>query len=144
MLVGPGAGTGPETRDKVLAGFAAVTLALNLPVALINFKGWSYPFTFQIGRDINPDSIWFHVPNVSLTLANLWFLSIFAFGMGWLILRTWWGARWDVAALLVIVEEAGGKFTDLSGRRTPDGGSAVSTNGLLHAEALGLLNGTSA
>ena len=51
---------------------------------------------------------------------------------------------WDLAALLVIVEEAGGKFTDLSGRRTPDGGSAVSTNGLLHAEALGLLNGTSA
>jgi histidinol-phosphatase len=48
---------------------------------------------------------------------------------------------WDLAALLVIVEEAGGKFTDLSGRRTPDGGSAVSTNGLLHTEALGLLNG---
>src|SRR4029077_16820149 len=39
---------------------------------------------------------------------------------------------WDLAALMVIVEEAGGKFTDLSGRPTPDGGSAVSTNGLLH------------
>jgi histidinol-phosphatase len=48
---------------------------------------------------------------------------------------------WDLAALMVIVEEAGGTFTDLSGRRTPDGGSAVSTNGLLHTEALGLLNG---
>jgi histidinol-phosphatase len=48
---------------------------------------------------------------------------------------------WDLAALMVIVEEAGGKFTDRSGRRTPDGGSAVSTNGLLHTEALGLLNG---
>jgi histidinol-phosphatase len=51
---------------------------------------------------------------------------------------------WDLAALMVIVEEAGGKFTDLSGRPTPDGGSAVSTNGLLHPEVLGLLNGTSA
>jgi len=49
---------------------------------------------------------------------------------------------WDLAALLVIVEEAGGRFTDLSGRRTPDGGSAVSTNGLLHDQTLGLLNGT--
>ena len=46
---------------------------------------------------------------------------------------------WDLAALQVIVEEAGGTFTDLSGRRTPDGGSAVATNGLLHAEVLGLL-----
>jgi len=49
---------------------------------------------------------------------------------------------WDLAALMVIVEEAGGKFTDLSGGRTPDGGSAVSTNGLLHDQTLGLLNGT--
>ncbi|MBO0776201.1 MAG: histidinol-phosphatase [Actinobacteria bacterium] len=43
---------------------------------------------------------------------------------------------WDLAALQVIVEEAGGVFTDLSGRATPDGGSAVSTNGALHDEVL--------
>ena len=42
---------------------------------------------------------------------------------------------------MVIVEEAGGTFTDLSGRRTPDGGSAVSTNGILHPEVLSLLGG---
>jgi histidinol-phosphatase len=46
---------------------------------------------------------------------------------------------WDLAALQVIVEEAGGTFTDLSGRRTPEGGSAVATNGILHAEVLGML-----
>jgi histidinol-phosphatase len=46
---------------------------------------------------------------------------------------------WDLAALQVIVEEAGGTFTDLQGEATPDGGSAVSTNGHLHAEVLGLL-----
>jgi len=46
---------------------------------------------------------------------------------------------WDLAALQVIVEEAGGTFTDLSGRPTPDGGSAVATNGLLHAQVLKLL-----
>jgi len=43
---------------------------------------------------------------------------------------------WDLAALQVIVTEAGGRFTDLSGNATPDGGSAVCTNGLLHTEAL--------
>ena len=36
---------------------------------------------------------------------------------------------WDLAALQVIVEEAGGTFTDLAGRPTAAGGSAVSTNG---------------
>jgi histidinol-phosphatase len=45
-------------------------------------------------------------------------------------------ALWDLAPLLVIVEEAGGRFTDLAGRRTADGGSAVATNGLLHDEVL--------
>jgi histidinol-phosphatase len=46
---------------------------------------------------------------------------------------------WDVAAIQVIVEEAGGRFTDLSGASAPDGGSAVSTNGLLHDEVLAAL-----
>ncbi len=41
-------------------------------------------------------------------------------------------AAWDVAAVQIIVEEAGGRFTDLRGNATFDGGSAVSTNGLLH------------
>lgn len=48
---------------------------------------------------------------------------------------------WDLAALQVIVEEAGGRFTDFSGRAGPDGGSALSTNGLLHETALGILTG---
>lgn len=46
---------------------------------------------------------------------------------------------WDVAALQVIVEEAGGRFTDLGGEPRADGGSAVSTNGLLHEEVLAAL-----
>lgn len=44
-------------------------------------------------------------------------------------------APWDLAAPLVLVEEAGGRFTDLNGRRTFSGGSALATNGLVH-EAL--------
>jgi fructose-1,6-bisphosphatase/inositol monophosphatase family enzyme len=35
---------------------------------------------------------------------------------------------WDAAALQPIIEEAGGMFTDWTGRRTAFGGSAVATN----------------
>ncbi|MBV9292769.1 MAG: histidinol-phosphatase [Frankiales bacterium] len=46
---------------------------------------------------------------------------------------------WDLAALQPIVEEAGGRFTDLSGVRGPGGGSVMCSNGLLHDDALALL-----
>jgi histidinol-phosphatase len=39
----------------------------------------------------------------------------------------------------VIVEEAGGRFTDLGGTARADGGSAVTTNGLLHDRVLATL-----
>jgi histidinol-phosphatase len=43
---------------------------------------------------------------------------------------------WDVAALVPIITEAGGSFTDLDGRPGPAGGSAVATNGKLHPDVL--------
>jgi histidinol-phosphatase len=43
---------------------------------------------------------------------------------------------WDLAAVSVIVEEAGGRFTDFEGRARADGGTAISTNGVLHDEVL--------
>ena len=46
---------------------------------------------------------------------------------------------WDLAAPQVIVEEAGGRFTDLGGTPTPAGGSAASSNGLLHDQVLATL-----
>ncbi|MDP9360397.1 MAG: histidinol phosphatase [Acidobacteriota bacterium] len=45
-------------------------------------------------------------------------------------------AHWDMAAVKVIVEEAGGRFTNLRGDARADGGSGLSTNGLLHDEVL--------
>jgi histidinol-phosphatase len=45
-------------------------------------------------------------------------------------------APWDMAAVQVIVEEAGGRFSDLAGTPRYDAGSAVSTNGLLHDAVL--------
>jgi histidinol-phosphatase len=46
---------------------------------------------------------------------------------------------WDLAPLKILVEEAGGRFSDFSGRSTIYGGSAVVTNGLVHDEILEIL-----
>jgi len=49
---------------------------------------------------------------------------------------------WDMAALTVIVEEAGGVWTDVAGVKGLEGGSLVCTNGLLHDQVIDRLNGT--
>ncbi|MGA3539598.1 histidinol-phosphatase [Micromonosporaceae bacterium DT194] len=46
---------------------------------------------------------------------------------------------WDIAALVPIVTEAGGTFTDLTGSAAPGDGSAIATNGPLHPEVLARL-----
>ena len=46
---------------------------------------------------------------------------------------------WDSVPLLPVVEEAGGRFTTLAGERRAVGGSALSTNGVLHGPLLELL-----
>lgn len=53
-------------------------------------------------------------------------------------------APWDLAALQVIVEEAGGRFSDFAGTDTYEGGNAVSTNALLHDTVLAILTGSRA
>jgi histidinol-phosphatase len=46
---------------------------------------------------------------------------------------------WDLAALDILVREAGGRFTSVDGSPGPHGGSAVATNGLLHDRVLASL-----
>ncbi|HET9939202.1 MAG TPA: inositol monophosphatase family protein [Gaiella sp.] len=46
---------------------------------------------------------------------------------------------WDLAAIQVIVEEAGGRFSDFAGEPRFDAGTAVSSNGLLHETLLASL-----
>ncbi len=48
---------------------------------------------------------------------------------------------WDAAAILPILEEAGGRFTDWSGNATVHGGEGVGTNGHIHEDVLKLLRG---
>jgi histidinol-phosphatase len=46
---------------------------------------------------------------------------------------------YDMAALVPIVTESGGRFTSLDGTPGPWGGNAVASNGLLHDEVLARL-----
>ena len=46
---------------------------------------------------------------------------------------------WDCAALLPIVEEAGGTFTDWRGVRTAAGGNSIATNGVLFDDVMALV-----
>ena len=48
---------------------------------------------------------------------------------------------WDLAAPLILIEEAGGRVTDFSGKRSIAGGSVVASNGLVHDAILATLNG---
>ena len=49
---------------------------------------------------------------------------------------------WDLAALVPILDEAGGRLTDLDGVATHDGGNALASNGHLHHAALEVLRGS--
>jgi histidinol-phosphatase len=49
-------------------------------------------------------------------------------------------ALYDLAAMPVILGEAGGRFTDWSGAARPDGGNAIATNGHIHTALLDLLS----
>ncbi len=48
-------------------------------------------------------------------------------------------AVWDLAALLPVIQEAGGTFSDWQGRPTIHSGQSVATNGRIHDQALALI-----
>jgi histidinol-phosphatase len=48
---------------------------------------------------------------------------------------------WDIAPLQILVEEAGGRFTDLHGAPTHTSGHCLASNGLVHEHVLAALRG---
>jgi histidinol-phosphatase len=48
---------------------------------------------------------------------------------------------WDLAPLQILVEEAGGRFTDFAGNPTVRSGNAIASNGRLHDHVLGVIVG---
>ena len=50
------------------------------------------------------------------------------------------GKIWDYAALAILTEEAGGKFSDFSGNYNLNSGNAIFSNGLLHKKIVKILS----
>jgi histidinol phosphatase-like enzyme (inositol monophosphatase family) len=48
--------------------------------------------------------------------------------------------RWDISACTAIIEEAGGRLTDWTGRRDPDARDVVASNGRLHESLVAVLH----
>ncbi len=51
----------------------------------------------------------------------------------------WTSKPWDLAPLGIMVEEAGGRSTNVRGERTIYSGQLISTNGKIHDEVLAIL-----
>ena len=51
---------------------------------------------------------------------------------------------WDLAPMKVLLEEAGGRLTDVTGADTLEGGTALASNGVLHEPALRVMRGARA
>jgi histidinol-phosphatase len=91
------------------------------------------------------------MPGLDATLAEAWRERGFGDFWGYMLVAE--GAAeamietgahpWDWAAPLVIIEEAGGRFTTVTGERTIEGESAVATNGVIHDDLLRRLGGVS-
>jgi histidinol-phosphatase len=94
---------------------ATVLVALDRPVPRAAFRAW-------------------HLRG----LGDFWAHMLVAEGAAEIAIDAVGVSVWDLAAPLVIVEEAGGRFTDIEGRTRPDGRAAIASNGLLHEDALAL------
>ncbi len=91
--------------------------------------------------EIEPKGIWERLSD------EVWFCRTWGDVYGYLLLAT---GRievmvdpilniWDAAAVMPIVQEAGGKFTDFAGMPRIDSGNAIASNGPFHDELLALL-----
>jgi histidinol-phosphatase len=132
-----GLGAGAFTRDGLGAGprrlhVSGVTELGDAQLCFSGLKDWD----LSVGID------------ALLTLGrHVWHTRAYADFLGYMFVAE--GAAeiccdpivslWDVAAPRLIIEEAGGRFTDLGGVATADGGDALASNGLLHEAALAII-----
>ena len=72
------------------------------------------------------------------SIGDMWSFMLLAEGAVDVVAE-WDLKAWDIAAIIPIVEEAGGRFTSISGEPGPWAGSALATNGLLHEAVAGAL-----
>jgi hypothetical protein len=80
---------------------------INLPFALINFRGWSYFYEFNYSRGIGSASVWDVASRIGISLptskAFLYLLNIGVFALlGWLLLKSKTNFRLSESAFLTM------------------------------------------
>ncbi|KAA1431449.1 histidinol-phosphatase [Mycolicibacter arupensis] len=113
----------------------AVSAVADLSAASLSFAGlkqWAQLGLRQRFLDLT-DSVW-----RTRSYGDFWAYCLLAEGALDVVAEPT-VSLWDLAALDVLVREAGGAFTDLSGTAGPHGGSAVASNSLLQAAVLDCL-----
>ncbi len=88
---------------RLLGGFLVPVLVINLPFAVLNFRGWSHFWTFQSGRDRNFDSFWSLLPSVTRHRVDVVFTWGFLVGVLLVSWCVWRGASWEAGALLSLL-----------------------------------------
>jgi len=77
-----------------------------------------------------------HIPRQVRAWGDAWHFHLLAQGKIDIVIEPF-GNFWDFAPYITIVEEAGGKVTDLTGQTlTPESNSIIATNGLFHDEVV--------
>jgi histidinol-phosphatase len=130
-------GGGAFSSDAVLGGTRALRVSAigELADAHVSYGGleeWQ-----QLGRTDAAlelvDACW-----RSRSLGDFWAYMLLAEGAIEIALDPV-ASLWDLAAPQLIVEEAGGRFNDLGGAPTADGGDAIATNGRVHDAAMAII-----
>ena len=129
---GTGAWTGRSLSSARRLHVSAVTSAADASLSYASLGGWR-----RIGRRERflalEDRVW-----RSRAYGDFWSYMLVAEGAVDIAAEPQL-ELYDMAALVPVVVEAGGRFTSLDGVDGPFAGNALATNGLLHAEVLAAL-----
>jgi histidinol-phosphatase len=131
--VGTGAWTGRSLSMARRLEVSAVDNLSDASLSYASFRGWEAQGRGEAFLDLTR-TVW-----RSRAYGDFWSYMLLAEG-GVDIACEPELAVYDMAALVPIVVEAGGRFTSLDGVDGPFGGNAVATNGLLHSATLDALS----
>ena len=133
---GTGAWTGRSLSSARRLRVSAVDQLADASLSYASFRGWEALDRGEAFLDLTR-TVW-----RSRAYGDFWSYMLVAEGAVDLACEPEL-ALYDMAALVPIVVEAGGRFTSLDGVDGPFGGNAVATNGLLHDATLKALSSSS-
>jgi len=131
---GNGAWTGRSRSQATRCQVSAISTLTDASLSYSSIASWE-----QIGR-LDPFLDLTRAVARTRAFGDFWSHMLVAEGAADISCEPLGLALHDLVALQPIVEEAGGRFSDLSGEARPDRGSVVCTNGLLHDEVLAMLS----